>query len=82
MGYPNRRLAKTLEGHRSAESKEDWVTFSPDGKTVALSGRGLKLWEFPSGREKATLSPGHDDIVHGVAFRPDRQLISGSVRTD
>ena len=72
-------LLKTLEGHRSGGSKEDWVTFSPDGKTVALSGRGLKLWEFPSGREKATLSPGHDGIIHGMAFRPDGRLISGSV---
>ena len=73
-------LLKTLEGQRSGASNEDWVTFSPDGKTVALSGRGLKLWDLPSGREKATLPPGHDDRVHGVAFQPNGQLISGSVR--
>jgi hypothetical protein len=55
------------------------VAFSPDGSTLATacgvhdqkterwSGGEIRLWEFPSGRERATWQ-GHHRLISGLAF--------------
>ena len=56
------------------------LAFSPDGRSLALGGddHKVRIWEMPSGRERAVLN-GHFDIVRSVAFSPDgRRLISTS----
>jgi len=54
------------------------VTFSPDGRSLALGGDDgkVRIWDMPSGRERAVLNA-HVDVVRSVAFSPDgRRLIS------
>ena len=60
-----------------------WVAFSPDGKTLASSGKDqldktIKLWDAATGKELATLK-GHAFAVECFAFSPDgKTLASGS----
>jgi WD40 repeat protein len=70
----------------------DRVAFSPDGRTLATSGRRrqehrqdpepagrvIRLWEIATGRERRVLR-GHLDQVHALALFPDgRTLASAS----
>jgi WD40 repeat protein/tRNA A-37 threonylcarbamoyl transferase component Bud32 len=62
------------------------AAFSPDGRRLVTAGpRGsIRLWEFPGGREVATVRA-HAAVVRSLAFAPDgRTLIScgeeGSIR--
>ena len=55
------------------------VTFSTDGKTLALASRDktVQLWDVASGTLLKTLA-GHSSFVNAVAFAPDgRTLASG-----
>jgi WD40 repeat protein len=62
------------------------VAFSPDGKTLAsasgewsggIGSGGLKLWDLATGRERAALDVGGNDVF-SVTFAPDgRTLASG-----
>lgn len=56
-----------------------FVTFSPDGKTLASGGDGkLYLWDIASGARKLSIT-GHTDGVNSIAFSPDgKTLASGS----
>ncbi len=54
------------------------LAFSPDGRLLAVGGDDSKvrIWEMPSGRERAVMN-GHLDVVRSLAFSPDaRRLIS------
>jgi len=56
------------------------VEFSPKGELLATGSfdNTIKLWDFKTGKEKATLK-GHTDQVYCVAFSPDGTLLaSGS----
>ena len=56
------------------------IAISPDGQRLASASRDktIKLWDFGSGRELASLE-GHTDWVQAVEFRPDgKQLASAS----
>ena len=52
------------------------VSFSPDGKTLALGAEDgtVRLWDMPSARERQTLH-GHVGTVRSVAFSPDGNLL-------
>lgn len=48
------------------------ITFSPDGKTLAIGSRDIKeieLWDAVSGEHKATLTE-HTDDVYNLIFNP------------
>jgi WD40 repeat protein len=61
-----------------------FVTFSPDGMTLAGSGRKnkcIRLWNVFTGKELLKLE-GHGGAVYGIAFTPNgKQLASGSQDT-
>jgi len=64
------------EGHGDHVSN---VVFSPDGKTLASSGRDrmIRLWDRRSGKQVRQLK-GHTDAVRGLAFGPgERTRIIG-----
>src|SRR5262249_9092846 len=57
------------------------VAFSPDSRTLALSGekddRALVLWDVATRREMARLMGHTDDISDIVYFRDGRQVVTG-----
>lgn len=56
------------------------ITFSPDGKTIALGGNYIvKLWDFATQKPLATLS-GYLDMVFSVAFSPDGKTLASACR--
>ncbi len=74
------KLKSTLK----IESKSDieYITFSPDGQTIASSEGWtepeVRLWDVASEKLRTTLI-GHTDGVHDISFSPDsRTLASGS----
>jgi RNA polymerase sigma factor (sigma-70 family) len=54
------------------------LTFSPNGKLLAAAGTdGLRIWEFPSGKERFHLVPdGGLRAVNAVEFSPDGKLMA------
>jgi WD40 repeat protein len=67
---------RTLDGTSIARL----VTFSPDGKTLAIATYGdtIQLWDMVS---KSPIDPpltGHTDLVSSIAFSPDGQTLASS----
>ena len=57
------------------------VAVSPDGATLATTGRMIKLWDVATGQERPTPRAGHGGSVESVAFSPDgTTLATGSCR--
>jgi uncharacterized protein (TIGR03067 family) len=67
-------LLATLRGH-TADVRS--VAFAPDGKTLATASfdQTVKLWDLPSGKDRATLE-GHTDKVNCVVFSPDGKTLA------
>jgi RNA polymerase sigma factor (sigma-70 family) len=54
---------------------------SPDGRTLAIVGDEIQLWEIATGKMRQTMT-GHTGRVLDLAFAPDgRRLLSGSSDT-
>lgn len=58
-------------------SRNEWLTFKPDGKAIAVTSQGkiIHLIEFESG--KAIRDFPHENTVFGIAFSPDGKLMAG-----
>lgn len=68
-----------LEGHRYYVNT---LTFSPDGKTLAVGGGGqkhpeLKLWDVANKKERVSLQ-GHNEWINAVAFSPDGKILASA----
>ena len=62
-----------LKGHKKGIQS---VTFSPDGKTLAVAGASeLLLLDVASGEPRATLT-GQTGRVTAVAYRPDGSVVA------
>jgi WD40 repeat protein len=67
------RVGRTLQ-FAAANEVIYSIRFSPDGRWLALSGSGCKVWEVATGQERLALWPGK--LVGQVSFSPDSQLIA------
>jgi RNA polymerase sigma factor (sigma-70 family) len=70
---------KKIEGILPS-ARGDCVRFSPDGKSLAADSqereiRDIRLWDWPSGKEKSKLS-GPADHLHSLAFSPDGKQLA------
>ncbi len=55
------------------------IALSPDGATIATTGRMIKFWDAATGLEKTPRLPGHGGGIESVAFSPDgATLATGS----
>jgi len=55
------------------------MAISPNGRTLAISGKGAALWDLADGRELARLE-GHTDTVFCVVFSHDGKTLATSSR--
>ncbi|WP_281066571.1 WD40 repeat domain-containing serine/threonine protein kinase [Streptomyces syringium] len=69
------RLLKTFTA--DAEKNFSSVVFSPDGRTIAGAGPGVRLWDLSTGRPTATLTDRHSYVLT-AAYRPGRAVIAGA----
>ncbi|MFC1604559.1 protein kinase [Planctomycetota bacterium] len=72
-----------IESH-SLRSTAAWcVSFSPDGKTLAIgtgTGAGVKLWDIESRREVATLPGSIGAENWALAFSPDGKILASRTK--
>src|SRR5262249_17405943 len=77
------RLWDTTTGEPVLQIEGDWhysssVSFSPDGKTVAVGtrGAGVRWWEAASGLERGRRQQGHRADVMALGFSPTGRLLA------
>lgn len=65
-----------LRGYPASDATTFWAALSPDGKTVALTGRYFVVRVYPENAQEVLLQ-GHQDTVLRSAFSPDgKQLVT------
>ena len=72
--------AEILSSDRYGASISGSITFSPDGKALALGGTDhtVRIWDSATGREQFVIR-GHKKPLHSIAFGPDgTSLVTGS----
>lgn len=64
----------------SGDSVES-VAFSPDGRTLATSGDGVRLWDVATRRQVGETVTGQEGTAHTVQFSPDgKKLLTTGAR--
>ena len=70
-------LLRTFMGHVSGVEN---VSFHPDGKMLASSGRldgTIRIWNADTGEQLHTLT-GHTGWIHSISFRPDGKTLASA----
>ena len=76
-------LSNSILSNSTSAERVSTLAFSPDGKTLAVSGadKTVRLWDAATGKERRVLAS-HAARVWSVAFSPDgRTLVSGTEGT-
>jgi len=51
------------------------LAFSPDGKTLAIVGNGVQLWDWTTGKKRASM-PETRHVSLSLAFTPDGKTVA------
>jgi WD40 repeat protein len=73
--------AATKPFQTDTNGRLEGVAFSPDGETVAVGSRELKIWNVRSAHAAPPLAPALDNFTLDVAFTKDAKLLGATTQS-